>query len=360
MDILSRSQEMPPVLAYGGDGQPTNGDALYLTRSHELVLSVDANDDGDAHSPLELANTLPLLTSVIEEAHHDDADDDDVSEDSASECDTEPAAAAASAASSSPTTAVASPVATSTLPDFECPICLETTNEYSQFSCRHSYCHACIAQLVKTTLETGSNNYHIACPDCHAINTYRSALTHLEPEMLERLHSLCARANENVELVRCWCPRKSCGAELIVDDNQRRPRCTACGHSFCGVCLEVHSRFAPCTAAELAKCIASPRARGASQVRKYLTTKPCPQCGSPIEKNGGCHHMSCSHCHAYFCWRCGHDLNKGGMHCWGLVVAAVAVGVPAAVITAPVWLPVLGIGYVGYRYHRHRRQRRYR
>lgn len=31
-------------------------------------------------------------------------------------------------------------------------------------------------------------------------------------------------------------------------------------------------------------------------------TQPCPGCGSRIEKNGGCNHMSCSVCRRQFCW----------------------------------------------------------
>jgi ariadne-1 len=39
-------------------------------------------------------------------------------------------------------------------------------------------------------------------------------------------------------------------------------------------------------------------------------TKPCPRCSSRIEKNGGCNHMTCEHCHYEFCWICGHEWNS--------------------------------------------------
>lgn len=42
--------------------------------------------------------------------------------------------------------------------------------------------------------------------------------------------------------------------------------------------------------------------------RKYMQTadfKQCEQCSSPIEKNGGCNHMTCTHCKFEFCWICG-------------------------------------------------------
>jgi len=31
--------------------------------------------------------------------------------------------------------------------------------------------------------------------------------------------------------------------------------------------------------------------------------KPCPYCGSPIEKNGGCSHMKCTRCGKDYDWR---------------------------------------------------------
>ncbi|ODV86286.1 hypothetical protein CANARDRAFT_27531 [[Candida] arabinofermentans NRRL YB-2248] len=39
-------------------------------------------------------------------------------------------------------------------------------------------------------------------------------------------------------------------------------------------------------------------------------TKDCPGCQEPIEKNGGCNHMTCKSCHHEFCWVCMSDWSR--------------------------------------------------
>lgn len=45
------------------------------------------------------------------------------------------------------------------------------------------------------------------------------------------------------------------------------------------------------------------------QLRKWRkqqrkNTRACPHCMVVIEKNGGCRHMTCTHCRHQFCWIC--------------------------------------------------------
>lgn len=39
-------------------------------------------------------------------------------------------------------------------------------------------------------------------------------------------------------------------------------------------------------------------------------TKKCPNCNEPIEKNGGCNHMTCKSCSYDFCWICSEKWSK--------------------------------------------------
>lgn len=43
---------------------------------------------------------------------------------------------------------------------------------------------------------------------------------------------------------------------------------------------------------------------GTSEAWMRQFSRPCPRCHAPIEKSGGCNHMTCSSCQLRFCWAC--------------------------------------------------------
>jgi len=43
-------------------------------------------------------------------------------------------------------------------------------------------------------------------------------------------------------------------------------------------------------------------------------TKPCPKCGTRIEKNRQCNHMKCTKCNFDFCWQCLQAITIGTTH----------------------------------------------
>ncbi|XP_026858319.2 E3 ubiquitin-protein ligase parkin isoform X1 [Electrophorus electricus] len=135
------------------------------------------------------------------------------------------------------------------------------------------------------------------------------------------------------------CPAPGCGAGLLPEQDQRRIQCErrvglGCGFVFCRDCMEEYHE------GECRRRTAMP-AGGAPQQGYVLdegaalrarweqasletideTTRPCPKCRVPVEKNGGCMHMVCprAQCKFEWCWLCRMEWNRDcmGNHWFG-------------------------------------------
>ncbi|XP_047625736.1 E3 ubiquitin-protein ligase parkin isoform X2 [Phacochoerus africanus] len=99
------------------------------------------------------------------------------------------------------------------------------------------------------------------------------------------------------------CPSPGCGAGLLPEPGQRKVTCEGGNSLGCGA-YRVDKK-----AAEQA------RWEEASKETIRKTTKPCPRCHVPVEKNGGCMHMKCPQpqCQLEWCWNCGWEWNRDCM-----------------------------------------------
>ncbi|KAJ8250535.1 hypothetical protein COCON_G00224570 [Conger conger] len=134
------------------------------------------------------------------------------------------------------------------------------------------------------------------------------------------------------------CPAPGCGAGLLPENGLRRIQCESnaglgCGFVFCRECKEsfhegeCQARSPPETGAALQGYVvdeeAALRARWDQASRRAIdeTTRPCPKCRVPVEKNGGCMHMVCprSACRFQWCWLCRVEWNHDcmGNHWFG-------------------------------------------
>lgn len=105
-----------------------------------------------------------------------------------------------------------------------------------------------------------------------------------------------------------WCPSPNC--EYAIDCAIKKRELgrivptvhCSCGHNFCFGCTLNDHQPAPCSLVKrwLKKC------EDDSETANWISanTKECPKCGSTIEKNGGCNHMTCRKCKHEFCWMC--------------------------------------------------------
>eukprot|EP00919_Chromeraceae_sp_WS-2016_P014664 GHVR01034423.1.p1 GENE.GHVR01034423.1~~GHVR01034423.1.p1 ORF type:complete len:347 (-),score=54.17 GHVR01034423.1:329-1369(-) len=106
-----------------------------------------------------------------------------------------------------------------------------------------------------------------------------------------------------------WCPGTNCTSILLFDEALKfdclgELSCDTCKHSFCPICSHTPHLPIPC---DIVRLWISKSVNEADNVQWiFANTKMCPTCKGPIQKNGGCNHMTCK-CGAHFCWVCGRD-----------------------------------------------------
>eukprot|EP01117_Protostelium_nocturnum_P008851 TRINITY_DN3173_c0_g1_i2.p1 TRINITY_DN3173_c0_g1~~TRINITY_DN3173_c0_g1_i2.p1 ORF type:complete len:399 (-),score=140.50 TRINITY_DN3173_c0_g1_i2:86-1282(-) len=220
----------------------------------------------------------------------------------------------------------------------KCFICLEdfepgdAENIVTVQNCGHRFCRECLGQYIAFKSSDSSCLYHqitlthrekkevirleslnaygIPCPahSCfhvmlinelvpvattHAIDRFlRFSEVHRE-ELAQR------NAQRNAEPDLHVCP--SCGDyRKMMRIRYGRLKCTTCGVVVCPYCLQYHSRSQYCDN--------HPDIGQLASMTKMNKSNKCPTCRIPIEKDGGCNHMTCR-CGTEFCNICGSKLD---------------------------------------------------
>lgn len=125
------------------------------------------------------------------------------------------------------------------------------------------------------------------------------------------------------------CPTPGCGAGLLPESETRRIVCepsngVGCGFVFCRECKEefhdgecrtlLETQGATAQKGYEVDEHAAMKARWEEASRETIkrTTKPCPKCHVPTEKDGGCMHMKCPQpqCRFEWCWNCCLEWNR--------------------------------------------------
>lgn len=115
-----------------------------------------------------------------------------------------------------------------------------------------------------------------------------------DSELAERYHKFKElQADPNMR----ECPK--CKVRQAGSAGRPRMTCNGCGFVYCFVHADAHPGQS-CREFER-------RERDAVRLNERFlarNTLPCPWCGKPTGKNGGCNHMTCSRCHKHWCWVC--------------------------------------------------------
>eukprot|EP01098_Paradermamoeba_levis_P004734 TRINITY_DN2019_c0_g1_i1.p1 TRINITY_DN2019_c0_g1~~TRINITY_DN2019_c0_g1_i1.p1 ORF type:complete len:364 (-),score=71.63 TRINITY_DN2019_c0_g1_i1:85-1176(-) len=236
-------------------------------------------------------------------------------------------------------------------PDVELIECLICYEQYFpaytiELGCGHSYCDGCTNNFIITSLKEG--NTSPKCPGCRLPLTEDDVRKGAGEEWVTRMrrYRLLQEHRDNPNAV--YCPKAECGLPCVKNSPEELFVICTCGFDFCSSCLLPRHERKTCQEAvegmdleERRKKVELERrmmwASWATKIWVLWNTKKCPQCGEAIEKNGGCHHMTCKSCRFMFCWNCGGDWRK--KHCIGrkaVLLTLLPVTIPTGVALAPV------------------------
>lgn len=216
------------------------------------------------------------------------------------------------------------------LPAIPCLACTEVSSPVVVFECEdaHVMCLDCFVTYCVSRLNERQFTrnvelgYTLPCPiGC-------------QDSLIREVHHFKLMGDNNYERYQRWgaeeavlaaggvlCPYPGCGQGIIADEDCRRVVCVGgCGYVFCKLCLqgyhigecEPEGGGEPNFAGGSGTFAVDPtRAAGsrwdeASSLAIRVTTKPCPKCRTPTERDGGCMHMVCtrSSCNFHWCWVC--------------------------------------------------------
>jgi len=107
-----------------------------------------------------------------------------------------------------------------------------------------------------------------------------------------------------------WCPAPGCTYTIRCERKDRKEAVTCkCSFQFCFSCCDFEiGDHMPCPCAQVDIWLQKASDESENVTWMLANTKKCPECRAPIEKNGGCMHMTCKKngggCGYEFCWLC--------------------------------------------------------
>jgi ATP-dependent RNA helicase DHX8/PRP22 len=189
--------------------------------------------------------------------------------------------------------------------DETCPTCfceIDSAASYRLATCGHAYCMDCVKLQFKTALFPMSCT-HENCSEMFTHQDMNDLRT--EKDLLDNIlkKSLDSYVNANQDKAR-FCPSPDCPMVYLVTNEGKLFRCNVCSTAVCSSCHEPYHIDLTCKENEIDK-----KDPGKVSLNKWMNEMPnsrkrCPNCTSPIEKNGGCNYMQCTHCNAQLCWLC--------------------------------------------------------
>jgi len=185
---------------------------------------------------------------------------------------------------------------------FFCKICMEMCPKKILYSlsghpCEHEFCKDCLGELLRQQICDGKIKHK--CPEieeeCTNFSTEKDIEALCGIDILEKYQRF-VKLSTNGDHREC----PFCGHLQVGDGHKPAMQCENCQSAFCFFHANAHPPYKSCS--EYSRSLARKEKETVAELKKI--SKNCPRCNMPVEKDGGCDHMTCK-CGADWCWVCG-------------------------------------------------------
>ncbi|KAH0538557.1 hypothetical protein FGG08_004845 [Glutinoglossum americanum] len=184
--------------------------------------------------------------------------------------------------------------------DKECSVCYTEPTDPYQAPCEHYYCRTCFAHQIASA--NRPEDFPITCigsqGQCGKPLSFIELKRVLPPPDFESLLQAAFIAYIRAKPDEYqYCPTADCDQLYRTSgiDNGTVFDCPNCLNSICISCKVVNHEGSTC--AEY-RDLKSEGAVAFQRWKERNHVKPCPKCETPIEKESGCNHMTCTAAHA--------------------------------------------------------------
>ncbi|KAG1886487.1 hypothetical protein F4604DRAFT_1646179 [Suillus subluteus] len=199
---------------------------------------------------------------------------------------------------------------------FSCVICMEeqSVDNSVDLECNHSICRTCIRGHICSKVE--EHRFPVLCPVCMTENNNRqpaviSGFLVQQIGVDERQYAIWEEMELSQLSVLLHC--RKCQRSVPVDrqehDESRMLVCPLpnCNHIWCKACQQSFTIGGPPHSCD-----------GTSELdhlMKQRGWKYCPNCKTPVQRDGGCSHMTCISpaCNTHFCYICGQSIVRSAL-----------------------------------------------
>lgn len=191
-----------------------------------------------------------------------------------------------------------------------CPVCYTNmilSDTIELYLCGHLLHKPCFIKTLENNLNYSNTIIPITCLLCSEKVQYEDLSKICEIDLLSKIENAAVNAymhKEGRDSYK-WCENSDCkhiyDVRTILGNGKVIRYCPECQGKYCTRCSK------PAFGSHEIFCEKEWRQDHEPENEEWITrnTVKCPNCALPVEKNGGCNHMTCKYCGEHYCFLCG-------------------------------------------------------